>query len=105
MDILKKISCKKKSIYYINKYMKLFERFHSIYLFGSTLNDNEIPNDIDILLIYSKYSKNLIIITNVIACILESQIGVQIDLTVLSTKEEKEAKFLSKLKENYLKLK
>ena len=40
---------------YIKQNISLFESFDNVYLFGSILKDDVIPNDIDILLIYSEY--------------------------------------------------
>ena len=40
----------------IKQHITLFENFNYVYLFGSLLDVNKVPNDIDILLIYSERS-------------------------------------------------
>lgn len=91
--------------YLINQYVKLFNSFNNIYLFGSILNIEKAPNDIDILLIYSEYSNNIIDDLNIICSSFENQSNLPIDLTVLSVEEEKDTEFLKKLNSKYLKLK
>ena len=89
----------------INQHRKLFNSFDNIYLFGSILNKEKIPNDIDILLIYSDYS-NVMINDLTIICSVFANLGeLPIDLTVLSVEEEKNTKFLKRLNQKYLKLK
>lgn len=36
----------------IQSNITLFEKFDKVYLFGSVVDDNKFPNDVDILLIY-----------------------------------------------------
>ena len=38
------------------KYLSLLEEIEHAYLFGSVLVNSKEPNDIDVLIIYSKYS-------------------------------------------------
>lgn len=83
----------------------LFHSFNEVYLFGSILNDNLIPKDIDLLLIYSKRPKMIINELNTICSVLEKTSRFPIDLTVLSMKEKEETKFLEKLKGLYVKVK
>lgn len=83
----------------------LFDSFDNVYLFGSILITNKTPNDIDILLIYSNYSKKIINDSNLICSTLEDISGLPVDLTILSIEEEKDTKFLKKLNSLYLKLK
>lgn len=88
----------------IRENIVLFNSFKNVYLFGSILNINKVPNDIDILLIYEKFSSNFIDEINIIRSTLEKLSGFFIDLTVLSVKEEKEVKFLKRINK-YIKIK
>lgn len=89
----------------IKKHITPFDSFKHIYLFGSALEQNTTNNDIDILVIYTEYSNelgnDLILFSNE----LEKEIGMMIDITSLSTEEEKETKFLDRIKSRCLKLK
>lgn len=89
----------------IRQHMILFDAFDNVYLFGSILNVNKIPNDIDILLIYSKYSSKITIELSFIRTALEEISGLPVDLTVLSIEEEKDTEFLKKIYPIFLKLK
>ena len=89
----------------IKKNISLFNSFENVYLFGSILCKNKVSNDIDILLIYSKYSSNLISDLNYINTVLTNICNLPIHLTTLSVDEEKETNFLKKLRSNYIKLK
>ena len=62
-------------------------------------------NDIDILLIYSERSDNIIHDLNFICSILEKECGLPVDFTVLSIEEERETNFLTRISSSYLKLK
>lgn len=90
---------------YIKQNISDFQSFDNIYLFGSILDDSAIPNDIDILLLYSKYSEKINLDSAILSSILENKFGLPIDLTILSINEEKETMFLSRLNSLYLKLK
>lgn len=87
------------------QHITLFDSFNSVYLFGSVLNMNKFPNDIDLLLIYDKYSNNIVRDVNFISLILEIETGLPVDLTALSIEEEKNVEFLKKIDPTYLKLK
>ena len=89
----------------IKKNISLFNSFENVYLFGSILCKNKVSNDIDILLIYSKYSSNLISDLNYINTVLNNICNLPIHLTTLSVDEENETNFLKKLRSNYIKLK
>lgn len=89
----------------IKQHITLFDSFDNVYLFGSILDINKIPNDIDILLIYSEYSSKIINDLGSICSGLEEISGLPVDLTVLSIEEEKDTKFLEKINFKYLKLK
>lgn len=81
----------------------LFVFFESVYLFGSVLNDNIIPNDLDILLVYEGDAMGVLDGVNSIKMIFEKEIGLYVDLTVLSSEEVIETDFLNRI--NYLKVK
>ena len=89
----------------LNEKSSLFSSFKYVYLFGSVLISGAINNDIDILLIYDNYSDRLLTDLKVISDTLEEKLGLYIDLTVLSEEEERETNFISKLKNQYLRIK
>lgn len=88
----------------VAKNKDMFELFDNIYLFGSVLNCDRQPNDIDILLIYSKFSTNLIANLNIINYKFCQMCDLPIDLSVLSSEEEKNTGLLNRIG-TYLKLK
>ncbi len=83
----------------------LFEKFEKVYFFGSVLDENKVPNDIDLLLIYTSYSDVIQQEINRILVSLESIIGLPVDLTTLSIEEERDTQFLSRISRQCLKLK
>lgn len=85
--------------------ISLFEKFDKVYLFGSVLDDNKFPNDIDLLLIYTSYSDVIRQEINRMFVSLESIIGLPVDLTTLSIEEERDTQFLSRISRQCLKLK
>lgn len=105
MNILINSNISNKIINYIIEHINLFDSFESIYLFGSILDNNKIPNDIDLLLIYEKNSIQLLDELKKISVILEERYELPIDFTILSTNEAKEVKFLNKIFPFYLKVK
>ncbi|HPG92443.1 MAG TPA: nucleotidyltransferase domain-containing protein [Clostridia bacterium] len=104
MNTLIKSNLKNKNTKFILQNITFFKSFDSVYLFGSTLNQNAIPKDIDLLLIYSKLSHEMINETKQIRSVLEEKLNMPVDLTVLSLDELKTTAFLKKII-NYLKLK
>lgn len=104
MNLLENYNDIEKIVSLIKLYIHLFDDFENVYLFGSIL-DKKFPNDIDILLIYSKFSDNLICSTNNISNELQKILNFPIDLTVLSLEELKEVKFLNKIKLKYIRIK
>lgn len=90
---------------YIKQNISLFESFDNVYLFGSILKDDVIPNDIDILLIYSEYCYKTEQEAIIISSVLEKEFVLPVDLTILSINEEKETRFINRLNSLYLKLK
>lgn len=106
MDILMKSSRLNNDIIErVRKHITPFDSFKYVFLFGSALELNTINNDIDILLIYTEYTNkfenDLILFSNE----LEKEIGMFVDITSLSVEEEKETKFLDRIKSHCLKLK
>ena len=85
-------------------YRNMFHVFSKVYIFGSSLND-ESPNDIDLLLIYKSYSKNIQNEKNMISLFFEKEFLLPIDITILSEKELQETKFLKKLNFSYRRIK
>ena len=83
----------------------LFDLFDAVYLFGTVLDGTQVPNDVDVLLIYSAYSDVIIEEAKRILYYLECLIGIPVDLTILSVEEEKETQFLNRISLRYLKLK
>lgn len=89
----------------IRQNINLFEPFNNVFLFGSVLHSGKNHHDIDILLIYSVYSEQLLENVNYIYNTLNNTSKLPVDLTVLSVVEEKELQFLKKQNSNYLKIK
>lgn len=105
MDMLTNYNKKIYALNLVRENIDLFNLFNNVYLFGSILNSKKISHDIDILLIYSVYSEQLIKNVNCIYNTLNKISKLPVDLTVLSIFEEKEFKFLKKQNLNYLKIK
>lgn len=82
-----------------------FRHFNEIYIFGSILNDESSPNDIDILLIYNEFSDELIIFLKDAFTIFNHYCELFVDVTALSIEEENETHFLKRLGLKYLKIK
>lgn len=105
MNTLKKLNIKDSISEFIKQHIVLFDSFDNVYLFGSILDINKIPNDIDILLVYLEYSTKILNDLNYIRSVLEEVSGLPVDLTVLSVEEQKETDFLNRISSLYLKLK
>lgn len=103
MNMFKKSS--KSIIIQLEESVDLFKYFEHVYLFGSVLELNNRYNDVDILLIYRKYSTEIERELKKINNKLEKECEFAIDLTVLDCEEEKEVQFLKRLKTKYLKIK
>lgn len=86
------------------KNIQLFQLFTQVYLFGSVVQNKEFPNDIDLLLVYGKYSDEIQSEKDYICSILEKKLYLSVDLTILSDEELLETKFLEKIG-NYERLK
>lgn len=90
---------------FLKQNLDIFDAFEHVYLFGSILNENKLSNDIDILLVYEKYSFQIKSDLTIIRSLLENKFEIPIDLTALSFDEEKEVEFLHKINYSCLKLK
>ena len=88
----------------IKEHIALFDPFTYVYLFGSVIEPNIAHNDIDILIIYAKYSDEIGNNLQVILDELEKESGMIIDLTALSIEEERDIAFLERIKHHYIKI-
>lgn len=89
----------------IKEHVALFDPFKYVYLFGSVIDPNIAHNDIDILIIYAKYSDEIENTLQVISDELEKASGLLVDLTALSIEEERDIAFLERIKPHYLRIK
>ena len=89
----------------IKSNITLFEKFDKVYLFGSVLDDNKFPNDIDILLIYHKGTDEIVEEINSLLISLQNLLDISVDLTVLSAEEEKDTQFLKRISSRCINLK
>ena len=79
------------------KNIQLFELFTQVYLFGSIAQNKEFPNDIDLLLVYDKYSNEIQSEKDYIYSFLKKILNLHVDLTILSQEELLETKLLVKI--------
>lgn len=86
----------------ISENIDIFQSFDKVYIFGSILNQEKHSNDIDLLLLYRDYSNDIKEHINAITVYLEIQTSYIIDITALSSNEEKEVNFIAKLNNRYL---
>ena len=82
--------------------MNLFYAFDKVYVFGSILEKDKDSADIDILLLYSAFSSDVLRNISKIMYCLEQETSYQIDITALSLEEEKEVSFIDKLNHKYV---
>lgn len=94
-----------KIIYLISRHINIFELFTEVYIFGSVVKNSEFPNDIDLLLVYEEYTKEIENEKNIIDEFLATLFKLEIDITLLSEKELMQTNFLEKISFNYQKLK
>lgn len=104
MDIFMESKISDKILGFIKEQKQLFESFDAVYLFGSVLDRDKYPRDIDLLLVYSEYSNKIINDLDLICYVLEEIFKIPIDLTVLDCAELTDTDFLKKIKV-YIKLK
>ena len=88
----------------IEKKTDLFMSFEEMYIFGSVVSGKKFPNDIDLLLIYDEYKKDILSKIENIQLQVEAELSIQVDLTVLSKAEIDETCFLSRL-QKYIRIK
>lgn len=89
----------------IKKHISAFARFSKVYLFGSSIIQEETSNDLDLLLIYEAYSDDLIVECKKIRTELGNLAGMPIDITALSREEIIETNFLKRLNSKYIQIK
>ena len=89
----------------IKEHVALFDLFKYVYLFGSVIDPNIAHNDIDILIIYAKYSDEIENTLQVVLDELEQASGLLVDLTALSIEEERDIAFLERIKPHYIRIK
>lgn len=89
----------------LSKHISIFELFTKVYLFGSVIKSNKEPNDIDLLLIYQKYSEDIFDAKNAIESFLNKLFDLGIDITILSEKELEQTGFIEKIAFTYKRLK
>lgn len=87
--------------------LELFSQFDHVYLFGSALSGSELSadSDIDLLLLYSKYSDQLVSGCEQISQKLGNETGRVVDLTVLGIDEERHVGFFDRISPHYRKIK
>lgn len=102
MDISMRL--KQEIFEFVWKHTILFEYFENVYLFGSSINEDSIPHDIDLLLVYSIYRDGITDDIELISTVLGSELHMPTDLTVLSIEELESTDFLNKIK-SYKKIK
>ena len=86
----------------INENIEKFSEFEKVYVFGSILKKDKHPNDIDILLLYSSFSFNILKNISEIKVTIEQKTFYPVDITALSFEEEKEMGFIDKLDKKYI---
>ena len=79
------------------KYLPLLNDIEQVYVFGSALDPNRIPSDIDVLIIYSEYSNTIQRQIEKFERQLENESELPIDLTILSFEEEHQVGFLERV--------
>lgn len=95
----------KNTVNLLSKHISIFELFTKVYLFGSVIKSNKEPNDIDLLLIYQKYSEDIFGAKNAIESFLNKLFDLGIDITILSEKELEQTGFMEKIASSCKRLK
>lgn len=88
---------KEYAVNYILDNIKLFRVFKHVFIFGSTVTDESVPNDLDMLLIYDKYSDEILYSIKQITENFKLGFLLPLDLTVLSVDEAVETEFMQKI--------
>ena len=81
----------------IKKHLPLLNDVEKVYVFGSILDPNKKPRDIDLLIICSEYSNTIQRQINDFEKQLENESELSIDLTILSSEEECQVGFLGRV--------
>jgi predicted nucleotidyltransferase len=93
----------------ISRHLDVFHFFNEVYLFGSSLDVSKYSNDIDLLLIYKKYSKQIETERKIISSYLEKLFKTNLDITILSELELEleleQTKFLERLNSPHKRIK
>lgn len=89
-------------IHSIIKYLYLLKD-EQVYVFGSVLEQNKTPSDIDLLIVYFEYSDTMQRRINEFGKQLEKESRLPVDITILSVEEEKQVCFLEKVRAIQLK--
>lgn len=89
----------------MREHIYLFESFEDVYVFGSILDPDVFSNDIDLLVIYQEFTRDINSDVTRIQSELQEMCGKPIDLTALSVTELKDTAFLKKIEPCYLKIK
>lgn len=105
MNTLMSLNNKNNIVTLIQSNITLFESFDKVYLFGSVLDDNKFPNDVDILLIYSISTDEIIEEIDSVLSHLQDLLSISVDLTVLSAEEEQDSQFLKRISPRCIKVK
>lgn len=82
----------------VKKHVPLLNDVEQVYVFGSSLNPNRIPNDIDVLILYSEYSSTIQHQIKEFERQLANESKLPVDLTILSFEEENQVEFLEKVR-------
>ncbi len=101
MSISNQFDLKNKFIHCFLESQSLFCSFDHIYLFGSVLNNTAYPNDIDLLLVYSIFTERLLIEKEKLCQLIEQELNIFADITMLNVEELHETSFLDKITNYY----
>lgn len=83
----------------IQKNKDLFALFDEVYLFGSSIIEGKQPNDVDVLLVYSRRdSSEVANSTKHVLNSLENECEIPFDLTIMSQSELHSTRFLHAIK-------
>jgi len=104
MDILTNLEMSNRVRSLIVDNMQLLEGFEEIYIFGSILCTEKHPRDIDILLIYDFFKIDLIERRENIGRVIEKQMDLPVDITMLSCVEKEETHFMALINNKFEKI-
>ena len=87
---------------YLNK--DKFWAFDNVLLFGSSIQEGIVPEDIDLLLVYRDFTDVVLSEMKSICFFIEENLHMELDLTVMSINEVFETGFIEKISD-YIQLK